>query len=132
MQGDYGTQSDHLFRIIGPVTESQLRIVRQADKIFMDEIQAAGLYRRIAQAFASILSCKAVAVMGDQRSWEQCIVLRAVVSSDYMTATPFPFEWSFVTYVSSRIVNEVRGVSRVFFDGEYHSRDGNTQGPPLI
>ena len=69
MQGEYGTQSDLLSRIIGPVTESQLWIVSQSDKIFIDEIQAAGLYRRIAQAYAGLLGvgAKAVGVIGDQR-----------------------------------------------------------------
>ena len=68
MQGDHGTQSDYFFRITGPVTESQLWIVRQADKIFIDELQAAGLYRRIAQAYAAILGgVKAIGVIGDAR-----------------------------------------------------------------
>lgn len=105
-------------RILGEVNEAQLRIAREADKIFLDEITGAGLYRNISQAFAALLPIHAVGVQGDQRSYEQCIVLRAVVTTDFMTATAYPFEWQFVRNVSTRIVNEVRGVSRVFFDGE--------------
>ena len=107
-------------RVIGEVTEGQLRIAREADEIFIDEIVAAGLYRKISQAFAALLGgVKAVGVMGDQRSYEQCIVLRAVVTTDFMTATAYPFEREFERNVTTRIINEVRGVSRVFFDCEY-------------
>ncbi|KAF6226634.1 hypothetical protein HO173_012464 [Letharia columbiana] len=104
-------------RVIGEVTESQLRIVRQADKIFLDAIQNAGLYTSISQAFAAILGgVRAVGVVGDQRSYEQCIVLRAVVSKDFMTAEAYCFPMDFVRDVATTICNEVRGVSRVFYD----------------
>ena len=106
-------------RILGEVTPVQLSIARQADYIFIEEIRAAGLYRQISQAFAALLPVKAVGVMGDQRVWEQVIALRAVETSDFMTADWFPFAGSFLKRVSSRIVNEVDGVCRVLYDGKY-------------
>ena len=105
-------------RILGEITPAQIAIARQADYIFIEEIRAAGLYRKISQAFAALLPIKAVGVMGDQRVWEQVIALRAVETSDFMTADWFPFDGLFVKRVSSRIVNEVEGVCRVFYDGE--------------
>ena len=105
-------------RILGEVTEEQLRIARQADVIFIDEIRAAGLYGKISQAFAALLPVKAVGVMGDKRVHEQVIALRAVETSDFMTADWYPFDGSFLKRVSSRIVNEVNGVCRVLYDGK--------------
>ncbi|MCJ1483590.1 GMP synthase (glutamine-hydrolyzing) [Schaereria dolodes] len=104
-------------RILGEVTPSQVRIARQADNIFIEEIRAAGLYRQISQAFAALLPIKAVGVMGDQRVYEQVIALRAVETSDFMTADWYPFDGKFLKKVSSRIVNEVSGVCRVVYDG---------------
>jgi GMP synthase (glutamine-hydrolysing) len=99
-------------RIIGEVTEEQLRIVREADKIFIDEIRAAGLY----QAYAASLGVKAVGVMGDKRVHGFIVALRAVVTTDFMTADAFNFEMSFRSKVSTKIVNEVDGITRVMWD----------------
>lgn len=104
-------------RILGEVTPSQVHIARQADHIFIEEIIAAGLYRKISQAFAALLPVKAVGVMGDKRVHEQVIALRAVETTDFMTADWYPFDGSFLKKVSSRIVNEVNGVCRVVYDG---------------
>ena len=103
-------------RILGEVTPSQVQIARQADHIFIEEIVAAGLYRRISQAFAALLPVKAVGVMGDKRVHEQVIALRAVETTDFMTADWYPFDGLFLKKVSSRIVNEVNGVCRVVYD----------------
>jgi GMP synthase (glutamine-hydrolysing) len=103
-------------RILGEVTPDQIRIVRQADAIFMEEIKAAGLYREISQAFAALLPVKAVGVMGDKRIHDQVIALRAVETTDFMTADWYPFDGQFLKRVSRRIVNEVSGVCRVLYD----------------
>ncbi|KAL8829215.1 MAG: hypothetical protein Q9191_002139 [Dirinaria sp. TL-2023a] len=103
-------------RILGEVTPAQLHIARQADHIFIQEITDAGLYRQISQAFAALLPVKAVGVMGDKRVHEQVIALRAVETTDFMTADWFPFDGNFLKRVSSRIVNEVEGVCRVVYD----------------
>ena len=103
-------------RILGEVTREQLRIAREADKIFIDEIVSAGLYRNISQAFAALLPVKAVGVMGDKRVHAQVIALRAVETTDFMTADWYPFDAQFLKKVSRRIVNEVDGVCRVVYD----------------
>lgn len=103
-------------RILGEVNEEQLRIAREADKIFIDEIVAAGLYRKTSQAFAALLPVKAVGVMGDKRVHAQVIALRAVETTDFMTADWYPFDGEFLKRVSRRIVNEVDGVCRVLYD----------------
>ncbi|RMZ91752.1 hypothetical protein DV736_g998, partial [Chaetothyriales sp. CBS 134916] len=103
-------------RILGAVDEKQLKIAREADKIFIDEIRASGLYRQISQAFAALLPVKAVGVMGDKRVHDQIIALRAVETTDFMTADWFPFDGEFLKRVSRRIVNEVDGVCRVLYD----------------
>jgi GMP synthase (glutamine-hydrolysing) len=105
-------------RILGEVTPQQVAIARHADYIFIEEIKAAGLYRQISQAFAALLPVKAVGVMGDKRVHEQVIALRAVETTDFMTADWFPFDGQFLKRVSRRIVNEVNGVCRVVYDGE--------------
>ncbi|EGC44082.1 GMP synthase [Histoplasma capsulatum var. duboisii H88] len=94
----------------------QVRIAREADHIFIEEIKAAGLYRKISQAFAALLPVKAVGVMGDQRVHDQVIALRAVETTDFMTADWYPFDGEFLKTVSRRIVNEVKGVCRVVYD----------------
>ena len=104
-------------RILGEVTPSQVDIARRADHIFIEEIIAAGLYRKISQAFAALLPVKAVGVMGDKRVHEQVIALRAVETTDFMTADWYPFDGQFLKKVSSRIINEVNGVCRVVYDG---------------
>jgi GMP synthase (glutamine-hydrolysing) len=106
-------------RILGEVTPAQVHIAQQADKIFIEEIVAAGLYRKISQAFAALLPVKAVGVMGDKRVHEQVIALRAVETTDFMTADWFPFDGEFLKKVSRRIVNEVNGVCRVVYDGKW-------------
>jgi GMP synthase (glutamine-hydrolysing) len=87
-------------RILGEVTAAQVHIAQQADKIFIEEIWAAGLYRKISQAFAALLPVKAVGVMGDKRVHEQVIALRAVETTDFMTADWFPFDGDFLKRVS--------------------------------
>ncbi|EON60936.1 GMP synthase [Coniosporium apollinis CBS 100218] len=103
-------------RILGEVTPDQVRIAREADNIFIEEIKAAGLYRDISQAFAALLPVKAVGVMGDKRVHDQVIALRAVQTTDFMTADWYPFDGQFLKRVSRRIVNEVKGVCRVVYD----------------
>ena len=108
-------------RVLGEVTETQLRIAREADKIFIDELVAWDLYRKTSQAYAALIPVNAVAVMGDKREYEQMICLRAVETTDFMTATRSRFDEispKFLDYVSSRIINEVAGVSRVLYDSE--------------
>jgi GMP synthase (glutamine-hydrolysing) len=105
-------------RILGEITPEQIKIARHADFIFIEEIRAAGLYRKISQAFAALLPVKAVGVMGDKRVHAQVIALRAVETSDYMTADWYPFDGEFLKRVSRRIVNEVDGVCRVLYDGK--------------
>jgi GMP synthase (glutamine-hydrolysing) len=103
-------------RVLGEVTKEQVKIAREADHIFISEIKAAGLYRQISQAFAALLPVKSVGVMGDQRTYDQVIALRAIETTDFMTADWFVFEASFLKRVAARIVNEVDGVARVTYD----------------
>jgi GMP synthase (glutamine-hydrolysing) len=110
-------------RILGEVTREQVRIAREADNIFIEEIKAAGLYRNISQAFAALLPVKAVGVMGDKRVHDQVIALRAVETTDFMTADWYPFDGEFLKRVSRRIVNEVNGVCRVVYDSKSNPFD---------
>ncbi|MDP7488685.1 MAG: GMP synthase (glutamine-hydrolyzing), partial [Alphaproteobacteria bacterium] len=103
-------------RIPGEVTEDRATILRQADRIYLEEIRAAGLYDAIWQAFAVLLPVRTVGVMGDARTYEHVCALRAVTSTDGMTADTYPFDHSFLTRTANRIVNEVRGVNRVVYD----------------
>ena len=103
-------------RIPGEVTFEKLEILRKADTIYLEEIRAAGLYDAIWQAFAVLLPVRTVGVMGDYRTYDQVCGLRAVTSTDGMTADVYPFDMSFLTRVAARIVNEVRGINRVVFD----------------
>jgi GMP synthase (glutamine-hydrolysing) len=103
-------------RILGPVTREAVQILQKADAIFLEEIRAAGLYDAIWQAFAVLLPVKSVGVMGDGRTYDQVCALRAVTSTDGMTADVYPFEMAFLSRVSNRIVNEVRGINRVTYD----------------
>lgn len=104
-------------RILGEVTPEQIRIARLADHIYISEIKAAGLYRQISQAYVALLPVRAVGVMGDKRVYDQVIALRAVTTTDYMTADWFDFDGKFLRKVATRIVNEVDGVCRVLYDG---------------
>jgi GMP synthase (glutamine-hydrolysing) len=103
-------------RIPGEVTRERADILRQADTIFLEEIRLAGLYDAIWQAFAVLLPVKSVGVMGDGRTYESVCALRAVTSTDGMTADVYPFDMGFLTRTASRIVNEVRGINRVTYD----------------
>ncbi len=103
-------------RIPGTVTPDKLDILRQADAIFLDEIRAAGLYDVIWQAFAVLLPVRTVGVMGDGRTYDQVCALRAVTSTDGMTADFFPFDMAFLGRAATRIINEVRGINRVVYD----------------
>jgi GMP synthase (glutamine-hydrolysing) len=100
----------------GPVTREGLDVLRKADAIFIEEIRAAGLYDVIWQAFAVLLPVQTVGVMGDARTYERVLALRAVTSTDGMTADIYPFDMAFLGRVAARIVNEVRGVNRVVYD----------------
>ncbi|KAI0719391.1 GMP synthase [Cerioporus squamosus] len=103
-------------RILGPVTREQVKILQQADNIYIEEIRKANLYDQISQAFAVLLPVKAVGVMGDARTYEQVIALRAVQSEDFMTADWFVFPSEVLRRISSRITNEVAGINRVTYD----------------
>jgi GMP synthase (glutamine-hydrolysing) len=103
-------------RIVGSVTKKRLSILRNADSIFIEEIKRRGLYDRIWQAFCILLPVKTVGVMGDRRTYDHVIALRAVTSKDGMTADWFPFSRGFLTTVCNRIINEVPGVNRVVYD----------------
>ncbi len=103
-------------RILGDITEERLAILRKADVIYLDEIRKAGLYDKIWQAFAVLLPIKTVGVMGDGRTYDSVLALRAVTSVDGMTAESYPFEHAFLAQVATRIINEVRGINRVTYD----------------
>ncbi len=103
-------------RIPGAITRDKLEILRKADTIYLDEIRSAGLYDAIWQAFAVLLPVKTVGVMGDDRTYDYVCALRAVTSSDGMTADSYPFEHAFLSRVATRIVNEVKGINRVVYD----------------
>ena len=103
-------------RLPGGVTREKLDILRQADAIYLDEIRKAGLYDKIWQAFAVLLPVQTVGVMGDGRTYDFVCALRAVTSTDGMTADFYPFEPAFLGRVATRIVNEVKGINRVVYD----------------
>jgi GMP synthase (glutamine-hydrolysing) len=103
-------------RIPGAVTGEKLALLRRTDAIFLEEIRLAGLYDAIWQAFAVLLPVRSVGVMGDARTYDQACALRAVTSTDGMTADVYPFDMVFLTRVAGRIVNEVRGINRVTYD----------------
>jgi GMP synthase (glutamine-hydrolysing) len=103
-------------RIPGEITRDAVETLQQADAIYLDEIRKAGLYDSIWQAFAVLLPVKTVGVMGDARTYEKVLALRAVTSTDGMTADFFEFPWDVLGKCATRIVNEVRGVNRVVYD----------------
>ena len=103
-------------RIPGAVTPEACEILRKADAIYLDEIRKAGLYDAIWQAFAVLLPVKTVGVMGDARSYDHVCALRAVTSTDGMTADSYPFDHAFLAATATRIINEVRGINRVVYD----------------
>ena len=103
-------------RIPGEVTPKKADILRQADAIYLEEILNGGLYGEIWQAFAVLLPVQTVGVMGDARTYEYVCALRAVTSTDGMTADYYQFNHAFLSRTSTRIINEVRGINRVVYD----------------
>jgi GMP synthase (glutamine-hydrolysing) len=103
-------------RLPGGVTREKLDILRKADAIYLDEIRKAGLYDKIWQAFSVLLPVQTVGVMGDGRTYDRVLALRAVTSVDGMTADFYPFDMNFLGRAATRIINEVKGVSRVVYD----------------
>ena len=103
-------------RVLGDITEAKLVVLREADDILIEEIKAAGLYRQISQALAVLLPVGTVGVMGDERSYENVIALRAVETVDFMTADFSHVPHEVLGRIASRIINEVRGVNRVVYD----------------
>jgi GMP synthase (glutamine-hydrolysing) len=103
-------------RCPGEITHEKLEILRRADAVFIEEIRRAGLYDEIWQAFAVLLPVRTVGVMGDFRTYDYVVGLRAVTSTDGMTADFYPFDMAFIGAVATRIVNEVKGVNRVVYD----------------
>jgi len=103
-------------RIPGAITAEKLELLRRADAVFLEEIRTAGLYDAIWQAFAVLLPVRTVGVMGDGRTYDMACALRAVTSTDGMTADVYPFDMAFLARVANRIVNEVRGINRVTYD----------------
>jgi GMP synthase (glutamine-hydrolysing) len=103
-------------RVLGEVSPDRLETLRQADAIYLEEIREAGLYDEIWQAFAVLLPVRSVGVMGDERTYEHVLALRAVTSTDGMTADWYPFPHDVLARISNRIIREVRGVNRVVYD----------------
>ena len=103
-------------RILGEVNAQRVEILQNADQIVIDEIRAAGLYREIGQAFAVLLPVRSVGVMGDERTYENVLAVRAVTTTDFMTADWYRMPHDVLDRISRRIVNEVRGVNRVVYD----------------
>jgi GMP synthase (glutamine-hydrolysing) len=103
-------------RIVGQVTQERLEVLRAADDIVINEIKSAGLYRKISQALAVLVPVSTVGVMGDERSYENVIAIRAVDTKDFMTADFSRIPYEVLGLISNRIINEVRGVNRVVYD----------------
>ena len=103
-------------RIIGEVTAEKVRIVQEADAIYREEIAKAGVDKSLGQYFAALTNMRSVGVMGDERTYDYAVALRAVSTSDFMTAEAAQIPWEVLSVVSSRIVNEVKGVNRVLYD----------------
>lgn len=103
-------------RIIGEVTAEKVRIVQDADAIYREEIAKAGVDKEIGQYFAALTNMRSVGVMGDERTYDYAIALRAVTTSDFMTAESAELPWEVLGKVTTRIVNEVKGVNRVMYD----------------
>jgi GMP synthase (glutamine-hydrolysing) len=103
-------------RCPGEITVEKLDILRKADAVYIEEIRRAGLYDTIWQAFAVLLPVKTVGVMGDGRTYDYVVGLRAVTSTDGMTADFYPFDMQFLGFTATRIINEVKGVNRVVYD----------------
>lgn len=103
-------------RIIGEITEKRLKVLREADEILIDEIKAAGLYRKVSQTLAVLLPVATVGVMGDERSYDNIIAIRSVDTTDFMTADFSRIPYDVLGLIANRIINEVRGINRVVYD----------------
>jgi GMP synthase (glutamine-hydrolysing) len=103
-------------RILGPVEKKSIDLLQRADDIFIEELRRSGWYDRTAQAFAVFLPVKSVGVMGDYRTYEYVVALRAVQTTDFMTADWAPLPHELLAKVANRIINEVRGINRVTYD----------------
>ncbi len=103
-------------RILGDITEERVKILQDADHIIVEEIKNAGIYRDIWQSFGVLLPVKTVGVMGDERTYENVLAVRAVTSKDGMTADWVELDYKLLGKISNRIINEVRGINRVVYD----------------
>ena len=103
-------------RILGPITAERVRLLQDADEIVQQEIRAAGLYRKLWQAFAVLLPVRSVGVLGDERAYGEPIAIRAVESADAMTADWSRLPYEVLAKMSTRIMNEIRGINRVVYD----------------
>lgn len=103
-------------RIIGEITEEKIKILQEADSIFLSELKKEGLYSKIWQAFCVLLPIKTVGVMGDSRTYEYTLALRAVTSKDGMTSDFYHFDFNFLSKISTKIINNVKGINRVVYD----------------
>jgi len=103
-------------RIIGEVTRQRLAILREVDAVLLEEIKNYGYYKKLWQSFAVLLPIKSVGIMGDQRTYENIVAIRAVTSKDAMTADWAKLPHNLLGHISNRIINEVRGVNRVVYD----------------
>jgi GMP synthase (glutamine-hydrolysing) len=102
--------------VIGDITARRLSVLREVDDLLIEEIKKAGYYRKLWQSFAVLLPLKSVGVMGDARTYEDIVAIRAVTSRDAMTADWAKLPHNFLARVSNRIINEVKGVNRVVYD----------------
>ena len=103
-------------RIVGEVTAKKVVIVQEADAIYREELAKAGLHKKMGQYFAALTNMRCVGVMGDERTYDYAVVLRGVITSDFMTAESAQIPWEVLEKVTTRIVNEVKGVNRVLYD----------------
>ena len=103
-------------RILGDITPEKVAVLQEVDKIYIDSLRASGLYDKVWQAGAILLPVKSVGVMGDERTYESCVALRAVTSTDGMTADWVHLPYEFLADVSNEIINKVRWVNRVVYD----------------
>ena len=103
-------------RIVGEVTADKVRIVQDADAIYREELAKAGVDKGLGQYFAALTNMRSVGVMGDERTYDYAVALRAVVTSDFMTAEAAEIPFAVLSRVMNRIINEVKGVNRVLYD----------------
>ena len=103
-------------RCLGPVTDARLEILRKADTILLEELEKAGWYAQTAQAFTVLLPVQSVGVMGDYRTYENVIAIRAVQTEDFMTADWSRLPYDLLAQISTQIINQVTGVNRVVYD----------------